>query len=421
MSKKNKKEIMWRRLDNSAKIFPLSSSKKYSSVYRISAVMEEKVSSKILYKAVVSALEKFDSFKVRLKKGFFWYYFEYNEKKPVIEEENNYPCKYIDPNVNNDYLFKVTYFENKINIDIFHSLTDGNSAVQFFKEIVYQYIELDNTKEFKEEHRTNRKFDFNTEDSYLKNYNKRLKSRESSKKAYSLKGKKLPFEAIRVTHETMELNKIKEIAKSSNVTITQYLTAVLIYSIYKGNYKDSNKPIKVCVPVNLKKYFKSKTLNNFFSYITISTDRKRVNLDDFEDILNLVSNEFKRLLEPDEITKTMSANVSLGNNSLIRIIPLFMKQVFVRLSYLEIRKYTTTTFSNIGRVGIISDYQKYINNFLFMIAPERVEKIKCSACSYENKICFTFTSILKDTKIEDEFKRFLEEKGINIEIESNGV
>ena len=43
------------------------------------------------------------------------------------------------------------------------------------------------------------------------------------------------------------------------------------YSIYEENYKKVNgkKPIKVCIPVNLKKYFPSKTLSNFFSYITL--------------------------------------------------------------------------------------------------------------------------------------------------------
>ena len=32
----------WRRLDNSAKIFPISAGKKYSTVFRFSAVMKEK-------------------------------------------------------------------------------------------------------------------------------------------------------------------------------------------------------------------------------------------------------------------------------------------------------------------------------------------------------------------------------------------
>ena len=183
MRRKEKKELVWRRLDNSAKIFPLSSSRKYSSVFRISAVMKDKVSPKLLEKAVNNALNKFEFFKVRLRKGFFWYYFEYNDKKIVIEEEKDYPCKYIDPNTNNDYLFKVTYFDRKINIDIFHSLTDGNSAVQFFKEIVYQYIEIEYAKDFKNVVRTDRKFDFNIEDSYLKNYNKKAKNNSVSKKA----------------------------------------------------------------------------------------------------------------------------------------------------------------------------------------------------------------------------------------------
>lgn len=102
MRRKEKKELVWRRLDNSAKIFPLSSSRKYSSVFRISAVMKDKVSPKLLEKAVNNALNKFEFFKVRLRKGFFWYYFEYNDKKIVIEEEKDYPCKYIDPNTNND-------------------------------------------------------------------------------------------------------------------------------------------------------------------------------------------------------------------------------------------------------------------------------------------------------------------------------
>lgn len=133
MLNKNKKDVNWRRLDNSAKIFPLSSSKKYSSVFRLSAVMKENINPKILEEAVEVAINKYIFFKVKLKRGFFWYYFEDNPKKIKIEEEINYPCKYIDPNVNNSYLFKITYFERKINIDIFHSLTDGNTAVQFFK------------------------------------------------------------------------------------------------------------------------------------------------------------------------------------------------------------------------------------------------------------------------------------------------
>lgn len=143
------KNLEWRRLDNSAKIFPISAGRKYSTVFRLSVVLKEKIDPYLLQEAVEKALEVYSFFKVRMKDGFFWNYFEYNPKKPLVEEEREYPCQYIDPKKNRQYLFKVTYFDRKINIDIFHSLTDGNTGIMFFREIVYTYIELSHRGEFK--------------------------------------------------------------------------------------------------------------------------------------------------------------------------------------------------------------------------------------------------------------------------------
>lgn len=417
------KQVSWRRLDNSAKIFPIASSKKYSSVFRLSAVLKEKINPKTLKAAVKMVLENLPSFKVKLKKGFFWYYFEENNKDIRIEKEKNYPCKYIDPNTNNDYLFKVTYYENKINVDIFHSLTDGNSGVIFLKEIVYTYIELAHPEHFNTKLRIERKLSNNTEDDYLKNYDKESKPAKGGKKAYILKGRKLPFAAIGVIHVNINIEELKKKAKEKDVTVTQYLTAVIIHAIYNTNYKkhDGKKPIKICIPVDLRKYFKSETINNFFSYITLQANMQEKALQDFDGILEFVRSGFKEKLTKEEISKTMSANVKLGNNIFIKTIPLFLKLIIVKLSYIEIRKYTTTTFSNIGRIGIIGEYQKYIDKFLMLIAPESVEKIKCSSCSFENNLVFTFTSTLQETEIEQEFCKKLKEEGISITIEGNGV
>ena len=473
--------LKWRKLDNSAKIFPLSAGRKYSTVFRLSAVMKEKVNSKILEKAVNKTLEKYSSFKVKMKYGFFWYYLEENTKSPIIEEEKDYPCKYIDPSKNNDYLFKVTYFDTKINIDIFHVLTDGGSGVVFFREIIYTYLELLHPTVFNSNERLARKIDYNTEDSYLKNYIKNSKGNSSSKKAYILKGKKIKLGAISAIHEIINMSELKAECDRYGATVTQYLTAVLIYSIYEANYKKqyrekslkssniekknieiegnehfSKKPIKVCIPVNLKKYFPSKTMSNFFSYITLEADMKdlvtkaksnqeglkqeitkpkdsneeqendinqKMLVDEqlFTTIIDFVKNDFKQKLTEEEIIKTMSANVKLGTNLFIKAIPLELKKVLVRLSYLEIRKYTTITFSNIGRIGIIGKYKDYIDEFLMLIAPEPVEKIKCSGCTFENKMSFTFTSILNDNSIEKTFYHFLLNRGISVKIESNGV
>ena len=416
---KSRDELYWRRLDNSAKIFPISTGKKYSTVFRLSAVLKETVEPNLLKEAVKQALEKYKSFRVKMKAGLFWYYLEDNMKEPKID----YPCKYIDRRRNNDYLFKVTYFKNKINIDIFHSLTDGSSGAIFFKEIIYSYLELKYPEELDEDARRVRKIEYNTEDSYMKNYDKKAKSNASSKKAYILKGKKIKLGAISCIHEIINLEDLKRECKKNEATITQYLTAVLIYSIYQENYikYKGKKPVKVCIPVNLKKYFPSDTMSNFFSYITLEAELKKDKLDTFDKILEFVKNDFQKRLTETEIMRTMSANVKIGNNPFIRPIPLFIKKAVVRLSYIEIRKYTTTTFSNIGRIGIIGKYKDYIDYFLMLIAPEPVEKIKCSSCTFEDKLVFSFTSIIQNNRIEKNFYEFLKEKGIKIEIESNGV
>lgn len=424
MKRDIKNKLSWRRLDNSAKIFPMSTGKKYSTVFRLSVVLKEEVKPEILRQAVKETLEKYQSFKVRMKAGFFWYYLEQNNKKPIIEEEKNYPCKYINPKKNRGYLFKVTYFKTKINIDIFHSLTDGNGGAIFFREIVYTYLEMCHRQELTSENRQTRKIEeYNTEDSYIKNYDKKTKSNNSVKRAYELKGRNIKLGAISAIHQIINLEQLKAESKKYEATITQYLTAVLMYAIYNENYTKNKgkKPIKICIPVNLKKYFPSKTISNFFSYITLAGKVNEEKMNTFEKMIEFVKKEFKNLLTEEEILKTMSANVKLGTNIFIKSIPLFLKNIIVRLSYLEIRKYSTTTYSNIGRIGILGDYQKYIDYFLVLIAPDPVEKIKCSSCTFENKMVFTFTSILNDNSIEKAFYTFLINKGINVSTESNGV
>ena len=199
-----KNSLIWRRLDNSAKIFPLSTGKRYSTVFRLSVLLKEDIIPSLLQEAVIETLEKYQSFKVKIKKGFFWHYLENNTKQPIVEEESDYPCEYIDPTLNRGYLFKVTYFKNKINIDIFHALTDGNSGNVFFRELVYTYLEKCYPKELKAENRIVRKIEYDTEDSYMKNYDKKAKANGANPTAYKLKGKQLKLGAVSCIHQIIK-------------------------------------------------------------------------------------------------------------------------------------------------------------------------------------------------------------------------
>lgn len=173
--------------------------------------------------------------------------------------------------------------------------------------------------------------------------------------------------------------------------------------------------------VNLKKFFPSNTITNFFTYMTVVAEAEKIDLNNFEAILEYVREFFHDNLQKESLAKTMAHNVKLGNQILIRIIPLFIKKLILKLVYGEIQKYTTTTFSNLGKVNFLPEYEQYIQNFFFIIAPEKAEKIKCTICSYKDNIVFSVGSILQENDIEKSFAEFLEKQGIKTKIITNDI
>ena len=244
-----------------------------------------------------------------------------------------------------------------------------------------------------------------------------------SRKAYMIKGEKLQKGQIGINHFIIDLKQIKDNSKLNTSTISMYLIAMLVYSIYEKNYKEykGKKPIKIAVPINLKKYFETETLSNFFSYIVINFNIKKNKVYCFEDMLNIVKKEFERKMKLEKIIDTITADAGMTNNFFVRTVPLIIKKVAAKVFSLKIKRNFTMTFSNIGIIEIDDNYKKYIENFLVILAPDWAEKTKCGVCSYKENLVVTFGSILKDNEIEKKFKELLINNNIKFTIESNGV
>ena len=87
MKKKYKK---WYKLDNAAKIFPPTSTKKDSKVFRFACELYEDVDKEILQYALDKTIEEYPLFLSTLKKGLFWYYLETSSITPKVTKENMY-------------------------------------------------------------------------------------------------------------------------------------------------------------------------------------------------------------------------------------------------------------------------------------------------------------------------------------------
>ena len=87
----------WRRLDNTAKIFPVIANENVSQVFRISVTLKEPVDPELLSRALEEILPEIRNFRVKMRRGLFWYYFEENDRIPQVKRENTYPCRFMDP------------------------------------------------------------------------------------------------------------------------------------------------------------------------------------------------------------------------------------------------------------------------------------------------------------------------------------
>ncbi len=423
MKKTTKRKLYWRKLDDQAKVFALASNNKYSSIFRLSAILKEEINKEILYEALKLALQKYKVFKVKMRKGFFWYYFEENDKNPIITVENDYPFKKINTKENNDYLFKVTYFNNKINIDFFHALTDGTGGVEFLNDLIYRYLELKHPEELREEKIKEEIILKESENAYRKNYKFLDEKKNKLERAYLLKGDTLKNGEFAINHFNINVNELKQISKENGCTISAYLVAMIAYSIYETNYKVNNgkRPINISVPISLRKYFPSETISNFFSYMIININIKQNKEYLFEDILELVKKEFEKKMKVEKMVQTITKDAGSTNKFFIRIVPLLIKKLAVRIGSLEVKKHFTSTFSNMGKIVVEEKYSKYIENFLVILAPDWAERVKCGVCSYDDKLVLTFSTNLNGSSLECKVRDLLRKSNIRFNIEGNGV
>lgn len=408
----------WRKLDNTAKVFSLDE-KRNNNTFRLSVILKEKIDSKILEQATIKTLNTYPSYKVKIKSGFFWKYLETNEKEPIVKKEKGIPCESINLKENNDYLFKVTYFYNKINLDVFHVLTDGLGATNFFKEILYNYLNLKYHLKV-DDNKILRNID-NIQDENIKNGDKKLISNKYHKKAFLIK-EKADLSKNKTYHYILDLKKFKSICKKNNVSITEYLTALYIYAIYKTVYdKESSKDIIVSIPIDLRKYYNVESLSNFFTCMSIEGNVSSNQKISFETILSHVQKEFKNKLTPENVKKYLSRDVKLGTNIAIRLVPLFIKETFIQRFGKLVNQASTTTLSNIGSIKIEEPYKKYIDNIIVLVSTGKIQKVKCTICSYENNLNVTINSNLESNDLENEFYKLLIEHIGVLEIKSNVI
>ncbi len=414
----------WYRLDNAAMIFPPVSGKQSPNTFCFSATLDEQIDPDILQKSVSEVVKSEDTFRVRLKKGLFWYYLEENTKEPVVLKETPNFMEYIDYRYDDNYLFKVFYHENRISAVFFHVLTDGTGGLYFLKQILYKYL-------------SNKGYKIDTEglvkplevptlnsesvDDFMQVKSKTKEKKIAEQTAFKLSGTPFKSFGTGIIVGECDIKKVKTIAKFYDTTITGYLCGVYMYALYKAyieNKNKKNKTLAISIPVNIRKIRPSETKRNFSLVVRVAYDfSKPATLDD---VVKSCTEQFREKITGEQLDAQIKFNTGAEKNPLMKITPRIIKNLALKIAYaIRGTRQESTNLSNIGMVELPEDMHKHVKKIHFILQASKTTQKNCSVAGFGNKLYISFSRRHIETVAEKYFFQILEDNGIDVVLASN--
>ena len=346
-----------------------------------------------------------------MRKGLFWFYLEHSHIRALVKPETEPPCSRLYIPDKKSLLFQVSYYKERINFEVFHALTDGTGAMHFLQELVQNYLILAHPKEnFPEIGRDKKTGRGNIEeDSFSQYYSSDIpKNREKKKAAVKLKGEKLVHSDMHISEVVLSVKEVHQKARSYGVSITVLLTAVMLCSIREEIPKNQQKrPVTLMIPVNLRNYFPSQSMTNFFGWIEVGYTFSETTT--FEEVVADVKRQFEQELVKDKIAMHMNDYVRIEKNPFVRAVPLELKKYFLMIGANLGSRSITAVYSNIGIIRLPEEYKECIQHFGIFASTNSLQM--CS-CSYGDEMVLGFTSKIPDNSIQRNFQRMLGEEQV---------
>jgi len=414
----------WSKLDNVAKVFLATHNKRDTRSIRVSCNLKEEVMPEILQQALVNTIRIRPQFQVRIRRGFFWHYIEQTDEMPVVVPEKGRPCPVLYGNNYKGVLhYQVSYFKNRINIDMFHAISDGTGALNFLKLLVLEYLRILYPEEMDDVSvAENASVDDRDQNSYEHFYDdtegripKTILNKK--KKAYQIQNRKLSYNQLQFFEVYMEADKIKKAGKEAGVSMTSYLGALLMLAIREGMpFSQRRRPITISLPVNLRNYYPSKTLRNFFNSVDVSHTFNG------EETVESLARDFDRMLKesitPERIHNQMNRYQSIERLIFARMVPLLFKQPVVKAFSKKESRTVTAVLSNLGPVVIPDKMAKYVAGFTDYCS---TEKLFITVTSYGNDLVLGIASAYAGTGVIKRFVRSLNDIGTSVRLYASEV
>ena len=357
----------WYRLDNIGKFYSSQAGRSSQTVFRYSAELADGIDPDILQHALDHAIAQFPSFNVHLLNGMFWHYLEQSDGRPLVEPEHLPICSRLHYGPKS-MLFRVSYFRNRVNLEVSHIISDGRGAINLFKSLLHAYIaerydvpgvpsDYDGSDSDK------------AENSFDKYYEKDKAGAAPGTKIYRLAG---PIDRAAPTFMEYAaiLCAIRDVMPS----------------------RARNRAIRVDIPVDLRAFFRSETVRNFYGMTYVAYTPAEIEADEdsaktsatspdaaartahgngmgglltdepLADIARHVQEQLGHATSRERVESHMNRMIALEKNPVLRLAPSPAKDWVLELARFIADRETTTTVSNLGRVTLDERLARHVRS-----------------------------------------------------------
>lgn len=242
--------------------------------------------------------------------------------------------------------------------------------------------------------------------------------------AYRLRGTREPDRYIHVVTGMLDVKEVLSMAKSYQVSLTVFLSAVLIQSIIEMQEAavpdiKKRKPVKILIPVDLRRIYGSESLRNFVLYITPGVNPK-LGTFTLEEIIQAIHHQMGVELTEKQMKMKIAKNVADELNPVLRFTPLFLKNIAMKLVYNAIGETKSCLpLSNLGVIKLPDEMIPYIRRMDFVLGAPATRPNNCGVLSYGDKTVINFTRNIKEATLERVFFTKLRSMGLRVAVESN--
>lgn len=396
----------WYRLDNVGKFYASQAGSGNQTVFRLAATMRDEVDAEALQRALDVAIARFPGFNVCLRSGLFWHYLEPAKTAPRAESEALPVCFGLHTGPKS-VLFRVTYYERRINVEVSHMISDGRGSLEFLKTLLAAYarerygapvseIAYPGTEAAK------------TEDSFSANYDRAAAGGATQPKVFRLPGWKRDddFTYLELHYSAAEVHAR---AKAADATVTSWLIAAVIAAIRREMpAAERDRAIHMDVPVDLRSLFGSTTLRNFFGLAFVSYTPG-----DADESLAQIAAQVQRQLtdgtEPAALKRRMMQMIKLEKNPLLRLAPLFLKDFVLDIAAWKTAREVTCTVSSLGRVAVDEAAAPYVEGISALTSPAGLNFI---VSTFGDDLCIGISSRFVSLRVARNLVRLLADDGI---------